>query len=89
VRFLVSADFLTTDYIVNKEVETAIQRHERKEARVIPVIIRDCMWEKMEFSKLSALPRKGKSIKSYDDMDAAWCEVVEEISSVLSPPKGQ
>ncbi len=83
IVFLVSADFLATDYIVNKEVETAIQRHERKEARVIPVIIRDCMWKEMEFSKLSALPQKGKSIKSYDDTDVAWCEVVEEIGSVL------
>ena len=87
IIFLVSADFLATDYILNKEVKTAILRHERKDTRVIPVIIRKCMWKEMEFSKLNALPRKGKSVKSYNDTDMAWCEVVEEIKLVLYPER--
>ena len=89
IVFLVSANFLATEYIVGKEIKTAIQRHERGEARVIPVIIRDCAWKEMEFSKLSALPQKGKSVKSYkEDMDLAWLEVVEAIKSVLDLNKG-
>ena len=83
ILFLVSADFINTEYIWEKEITLAMERHEKKEARVIPVIIRSCQWDKMPFSKLNGLPTKGKPVKSYDDRDEAWLEVVKGIERVL------
>jgi hypothetical protein len=45
ILFLVSLDFLSTDYIWDKEIPMAIERHEEGEAKVIPIILRPCAWE--------------------------------------------
>src|ERR1700676_3417548 len=62
ILLLVSADFIASDYCYEKEMTRAMERHELKEARVIPVILRDCDWNFALFSKLQALPRDGKPV---------------------------
>jgi hypothetical protein len=42
ILLLVSADFIASDYCYEKEMTRAMERHELKEARIIPVILRDC-----------------------------------------------
>ncbi|HOY16953.1 MAG TPA: TIR domain-containing protein [Haliscomenobacter sp.] len=83
ILLLISSDFLATDYIWKVEIATAMERHERKEARVIPVFIRSCDWSGMPFSKLNGLPSKAKPVSSYADRDEAWVEVVKGIERVL------
>lgn len=83
ILLLISSDFLATDYIWKVEIATAMERHERKEARVIPVFIRNCDWSGMPFSKLNGLPSKAKPVSSYADRDEAWVEVVKGIERVL------
>jgi internalin A len=41
ILLLVSADFIASEYCYEKEMTRAIERHEKNEARVIPVIVRD------------------------------------------------
>ena len=79
IVLLVSANFLATDYIVDIEVEKAMKRHERRDAVVIPVILRPCRWKRAPFAKLNVLPRKGKPISKWKDKDEAWDEVVASI----------
>src|SRR5215468_1857794 len=38
ILMLVSPDFMNSDYYYSIEMKRAVERHERKEARVIPVI---------------------------------------------------
>lgn len=40
ILLLISADFLSSDYCYDTEMSCAMERHERGEARVIPVILR-------------------------------------------------
>jgi hypothetical protein len=40
ILLLISADFLASDYCYDIELQRALERHESKEARVIPVILR-------------------------------------------------
>lgn len=42
ILLLVSSDFIASDYCYKKEMARAIERHDRGEARVIPVILREC-----------------------------------------------
>jgi TIR domain len=44
VLLLVSADFIASDFCWGVEMRKALQRHERGEARVIPIILRPCRW---------------------------------------------
>ncbi len=42
ILLLISADFLASDFCYDVEMKTAVQRHNDKEAIVIPIILRFC-----------------------------------------------
>lgn len=83
ILLLVSADFIASRYCYDVEVARAMERHDAKEARVIPVILRPCDWHDLPFGKLMAAPRDGKAIKSWPDLDEAFLDVVRQIKAVL------
>lgn len=83
IFLLLSVDFLNTDYIWEVEISEAMRRHEHKEARVIPIKIRDCNWEDTPYAKLQALPRKSGLIGPNPVNDAAWKAVTDEIRALL------
>lgn len=61
----------------------ALERHEKGEARLIAVIVRDCIWHFAPFAKLQALPKDGKAVKRWPDKDSAWRNVAEGIERVV------
>jgi len=83
IVFLVSSDFLASDYCYDIEMMRALQRHSLREARVVPIIVRDCVWEDAPFSELQALPLDGKSVRSWPDRDSAWKGVVQGVRRVI------
>ncbi|HEY1350269.1 MAG TPA: toll/interleukin-1 receptor domain-containing protein [Ktedonobacteraceae bacterium] len=57
ILLLVGPDFINSQYCYTKEMKRAIERHERREAVVIPVLLRPfAFWKHAPFSKLQALP---------------------------------
>ena len=52
ILLLVSPDFMNSDYCYSVEMQRALQRHEAREASVIPIILRPVSWEGAPFSKL-------------------------------------
>ena len=82
VLFLVSSDFLASQYCYDVEMTRALQRHAAKEATVIPVILRDCDWQSSPLGKLRATPKDGKPIKKWADTDEAMLNVVRDIRLV-------
>jgi len=79
ILLLVSADFIASDYCYEKEMTRALERHENREAHVIPVIIRDVNWSRAPFAKLQALPKGGKAVELWEHKDSAWRNVSEGI----------
>jgi len=84
ILLLVSADFIASDYCWEIEMQRALERHEKGEARVIPVIIRDCKWDTAQFAKLQALPEKGKAVDLWRKKDQAWRSVADGIEKVAA-----
>jgi internalin A len=82
ILLLVSADFIKSDYAYEKEMMRALERHDKGEARVIPVIVRDVSWKKAPFAKLQALPTGGKPVSNWPKKDSAWRNVSEGIEKV-------
>jgi internalin A len=82
ILLLVSADFIASDYFSEKEMARALERHEKGEARVIPVITRDVNWQKASFAGLQALPNGGRAVTQWQDRDSAWRDVAEGIEKV-------
>jgi hypothetical protein len=56
ILFLVGPDFMDSDCCYGIEMKRAMERHERGDARVIPVILRRVYWDGAPFGKLQALP---------------------------------
>ena len=80
ILLLVSADFLATRYIRDKEIARAMKRHEEGTARVIPVILRPVhAWHTAPFGKLEALPEKGKAVTLWKNRDQAFADIARGI----------
>ena len=71
-------------YCYDIEMKRALERHERGEARVIPVILRPCEWKEAPFGKLMATPRDGKPVTSFPDLDEAFLQVTQAIRQAVT-----
>lgn len=87
ILLMVSPDFLASDYCHNIEMQRAMERHEKKEARVLPVILRPCDWHNTSFGKLLAMPTDGKPVSKFPDKDDAFLEVVQAIKRLVGELK--
>jgi TIR domain-containing protein len=84
ILLLVSADFLASDYCYDVEMKRAMERHTQGTARVIPIILRKCDWQDAPFGKLQALPKDGKAIKTWSDIDDAFTDVATGLKRAIA-----
>jgi TIR domain len=81
ILLLVSSSFLASEFCYDIELRRALERHERGEVRVIPIIVRHCAWQDAPFARLQALPDEGKPIANRGDR--AWAQVVQGLRRVI------
>lgn len=76
ILLLVSADFLASDYINDVELKIAMDRAEKKECVIIPIIYRDCNWKDC-LGKYAAIPTDDSPIAGsrWHSSDEAWTMV--------------
>jgi len=84
ILLLVSPDFMNSDYCYSVEMKRALERHDRKEAIVIPVILRHIYWQGV-LGKLQALPTDAKPLvdRYWHTLDEALYDVAEGIYKVV------
>src|SRR5262249_20213628 len=77
--------FMNSEYCYSIEMKRAVERHERKEARVIPVILHHVYWQVDPLSKLQALPTDGEPVMSdkWYHLNKALINVAEGIRQVV------
>lgn len=87
ILLLVSSSFLASDYCFEVEVAKALERHRNGQARIIPVLVRDCDWTGAPFGHLQAVPYEpgagAKPVTAWSDHDAAWASVARALRSLL------
>lgn len=83
VLMLISAYFLTSDYVWNIEVQKTLERQEKNEVTAIPIILRPCAWMQTPIVQFQALPRKGRPITDFPDRNTALLEVVNGVYRVI------
>lgn len=83
ILLLISSDFIASDYCYDVEMQRAMERHEAKEARVIPIILRPVDWEEAPFGRLLALPTDGEAVTLWDNQDAAFRDIARGIREVV------
>ena len=79
ILLLVSPDLLFSDYCTGVELKEAMRRHDNGEAIVVPVILKSCKWDLMEFGKLQAVPKDGRAVATWPDKDEAFTDVTARI----------
>jgi len=79
---LISADFLASDSCMHK-MQVAMQRHQKGEAVVIPIIVRPVEWEPTPLRALQALPRDGRPVALWGRRDQAWTQIAAEVKVVV------
>lgn len=82
ILFLVSADFIASDFCWGVEMARAMERHKAGDARVIPIILRPCNWQNTPLGRLQALPKNAKPVTSFINLDEAFADVARGIRKV-------
>lgn len=88
ILLLVSPRFMNSEFCYGKEMERAMQRHQNRDARVIPIILTPTDWKGAPFDTLQVLPKDGKPVVDWPNHDAAFVDVVKGIRravDTLSP----
>jgi hypothetical protein len=83
ILLLVSPDFIYSDYCYTFEMRQAIDRHKEGKAYVIPIILRPVHWQETPIGELQALPTGGKPISQWDNRDAAYLDVAQNIRQLI------
>lgn len=83
ILLLISVDFINSNYCYDIELKRALERHDEKEAIVIPVILRPCAWQKLSFGKLKALPKDGHPVVKHSTLDDAFLDITNGIENAI------
>jgi hypothetical protein len=86
IILLISAYFLASDYCYQVEMTKALEKsaHPKSTTKVIPIIIKPCDWKNSPFKNIKVLPKDGKPVTSWKNIDEAWENVIHGIRSMIS-----
>ncbi len=83
ILLLISVDFNNSNYIWEKELKVAMERHALGTARVIPIILKECIWEDFEYSKLQALPDGAIPVSTFQRPEQAYTNIARRVTDVV------
>lgn len=83
IIFMLSSDFLDSYYCYDIEMKKAIEREKRGECKIIPVIVRACMWDETPLKNFLAFPKDGKPIEQYERKDDAYLEIAKGVRKIV------
>lgn len=76
---LISPDLDLSD----TEEDTLWRRQERGELRVIPILLRTCLFDDTAFAKLTPLPDTRQFVESAPDKDTAYAHIAQAIAQLV------
>ncbi|MCC6590689.1 MAG: SUMF1/EgtB/PvdO family nonheme iron enzyme [Bryobacterales bacterium] len=83
---VISAEFLTSDFINREEVPRLLRRAAEFGLTIVPVIAKPCTWNEVGWlARLQARPRDGRplSVGSDSQIDTDLTQITEEIAGIL------
>ncbi len=94
ILFLVSSAFIQSRYCQSVEMTHALERHQQKTARTIPIFVRPSYYEGTALKSLQGLPRDAKPVASEERQtpiarDSLWLEIVRELGQIAQEMQEQ
>lgn len=90
ILFLISADFIASEYIYEVEVKIAMERYKNGDARLIPIMLRHFDLESTRYEAIQGLPTGMKPVASkkyWEDEDEAFEDVVKGLKKIFADIK--
>jgi hypothetical protein len=84
VCFMISSNFMRTDYIFDYEIKWAMEQHNTK--KIVPIILKYCRWQtegEYNLANFNGLPYTAKPIVDFRDEDMAWLIIVEALREII------
>jgi hypothetical protein len=88
---LISTEFLISDFIRNKEVPLVLDRWQKNEIIVFPVIVEPCSWQAVEWlEQMQVFPKDGISLAKGDpvEIEENLALLVEKVNRLLQGTAG-
>jgi hypothetical protein len=83
ILLLLSAHFLSSASCYDEQLQRAMDRHRRAEARMIPILLRAVDYTGTQFKDVQALPKGGRPVYRHGDREDAWAEIAREIRTAI------
>ncbi len=83
---LITADFLTSDFILGREIPQMLEQRQEQGMKIFPLIVRPCAWKKIEWlKKIQVRPKDGKELSgcSEHEIDKNLSELAIEVEEIL------
>jgi hypothetical protein len=61
----------------------ALERHDQRQALVVPVILRAVSLKGTPFAKLQALPKDAKPVVTWGDRDSAFVDITDGLRNAI------
>ncbi len=87
---LVTANFLTSDFILNEEIPELLRRREHEGLTVLPIIAQHCLWQEVDWlAKIHVLPRHGQPVwrDNGQFVHEDLTQIAKEVSDLLKATK--
>jgi hypothetical protein len=85
---LVSADFLTSKFILSKEIPRLLERRDKEGLRIFPVIIKPCAWKQVKWlARMNLRPKDGRPIQGGNEfqVETDLAAIADEIADIIGP----
>ena len=83
---LVSADFLTSKFILNTEIPRLLKRREKEGMRIFPIIVEPCAWKQVKWlSRMNLRPKDGKPLSGGNEyqIKTDLAAIGEEVTTII------
>ena len=87
---LVSADFLSSNFILGEEVPHLLERRKKEGIHIFPIILRPCAWKHVKWlAQMNLRPKDGKPITSGDEnqIETELAAIADEIAGIVDKSK--
>lgn len=86
---LLSPDYIASNYCYEQEFKNAIKMHEKGDIIIIPVVVEPCDWLSTPFKKFKAIPKDGKAVSTWQNINTAFLDVIQNIRKLIDTSKGE
>ena len=83
---LVSANFLNSEFILEKEVPRLLERRQSGELTIFPVIAKACAWDAVDWlTEMNVKPKNGKPVWSGEGthVDEELATIAREVAQII------